>query len=332
MASLRWYMAAFAVVIVALVGGAVLVERATIDRLLHDDAVATGRTWTEYLASNLTDLSGIAAGQQPSAQSRTFLDEAKKVGQVFLFKIYDGQGRVRYESDALPEAGGDNEDLADHNTEAAEAVANGRPAIEVKEGVPPSRPTFFSEAYVPYLVGGKVVAVVETYIDQTAKRHGFEAAFLVAAGELGFLIAAAFAVPAGAWYLRGRDKQKADARIQYLANYDALTGLANRNQLIRRLERALGGQAGKAAPLAVHCIDIDRFKNINDMLGHDAGDLVIKTVADRLRSVAGPNDIVARLGGDEFAMVQMSPGGRLRAEDFGIKIVEELASPYWLNG
>jgi diguanylate cyclase (GGDEF)-like protein len=332
MASLRWYLAVLAVVVVALVGGAFLVERGAIDRFLYDDAVASGRSWTEYLASNLTDLDGIAAGKEPSAASRAFLDQAKKVGQVFLFKIYDATGRVRYESDALPEAGTDEEALAAHNSEAAEAIENGQPAIEVKEGTPPTRPPFFSEAYVPYLVGGKVTAVVETYIDQTAKRHGFEAAFLIATAELGFLIAAAFAVPAAAWYLRGRDKQKADARIQYLANYDALTGLANRNQLIRRLERALGGQAGKAAPLAVHCIDIDRFKNINDMLGHDAGDLVIKTVGDRLREVAGPNDIVARLGGDEFAMVQMNPGGPRDAEACGARIVAELGTPYWLNG
>jgi diguanylate cyclase (GGDEF)-like protein len=326
MASLRWYPIVFLVAIIALVGGATLIERSAIDRLLHDDAVWTGRQWTETLAGNIEDLQAIAAGKEPSTATRSFLDRVKKVGRVFLYKIYDADGRIRFVSDDLPAGATDEEGLSEHNAAAAEAIAAGEPMIEAGEGTPPSRPPFFSEAYVPLIVDGKVRAVVETYIDQTEKRGQFRSTFIWATTALGGMITLAFGVPAAAWYFRGRDKKRADAHIQYLANYDALTGLANRVQLTQRLTRALAGpESGRR--LAVHSIDIDRFKDINDTLGHAAGDQVIKTVADRLRALAGPEDIVARLGGDEFAIVQTSPGRASEITDLARRVVDRLAMP-----
>ena len=331
MSSLRWYVASFVVIAAALVGGAFMIERVTIDELLYDDAVATARDWTGYLAANLADLPAIAAGEAPSAASQKFLDQGRKLGQIFLFKIYDAEGRVRYSSDTLPMGSNEDEDLSEHNAEAAEAIANGQPAIEAKTGEPPGRPAFFAEAYVPHIVNGKVQAVVEAYIDQTAKRASFQSAFTIATSALCLLMAAAFGIPAGAWYLRAREKQKADARIHFLANYDSLTGLANRIQLGKRLERALSAP-GRTGQLAVHCIDLDGFKDINDALGHDAGDLVIQAVGERLRMVAGPNDIVARLGSDDFAVVQMQARDRLGAEAFARQLLDQIKEPCRLNG
>ncbi|HZP21261.1 MAG TPA: EAL domain-containing protein [Bauldia sp.] len=332
MGSLRWNIAIFAVVGLGLVAGAIFIQRMAMDRLLYQDAVATGRTWAEYVATNLSDIRQIAEGRDPSPESRDFLDHARKTGQVFLFKIYDATGRVRYESDALPAGETDEEDLAEHNPEAAEAIDERRPAIEAKEGVPPSRPPFYSEAYIPYIVGGRVLAVVETYVDQTARRAEFGIVLNEAAILLGVLVILAFGIPAAAWYVRSRDHQKADARVQYLANYDSLTGLANRTQLGRRLERALRRSGSGPDQIAVHCIDLERFKDVNDRLGHNAGDVVIRTVAERLKSIAGPNDIVARIGGDEFAVVQMNAADVRAAEALAARILDTLKEPYWIGG
>jgi GGDEF domain-containing protein len=133
-------------------------------------------------------------------------------------------------------------------------------------------------------------------------------------------MAAAFGLPAGAWYFRKRDQDHSDARIHFLANFDALSGLANRMRLTDELTRALAESMPARKLLAVHCIDIVRFKDINDRLGLAAGDLMIQIAAERLKSVAGPDDIVARLAGDEFALIQKAPRdrrrrGSLRAED-----------------
>ena len=126
MGSLRWYPVVFLAGIVAVVGGAVLIERVAIDRLLHADAIATGRIWSESIARTIDDLDAIAAGASPSAADRAYFDQVKKLGQVFLFKIYDANGTPRFVSDDLPEGDTDEEQLSDHNVEAAAAVASGR--------------------------------------------------------------------------------------------------------------------------------------------------------------------------------------------------------------
>jgi PAS domain S-box-containing protein len=98
--------------------------------------------------------------------------------------------------------------------------------------------------------------------------------------------------------------RKAQAQIAHMAHHDALTGLANRTQLVEKLEDALAVLPSRGGSVAVHFIDLDRFKNVNDTLGHDGGDFLLKTVAERLRSVTRVDDVVARLGGDEFVVVQ----------------------------
>ena len=98
--------------------------------------------------------------------------------------------------------------------------------------------------------------------------------------------------------------QKAQAQISHMAHHDALTGLANRTQLVEKLENALAVLPLRGGSIAVHFIDLDRFKKVNDTLGHDGGDFLLKTVAERLRAVTRIGDMVARLGGDEFVVVQ----------------------------
>ena len=332
MGSLRWYPVVFLAGIVAVVGGAVLIERVAIDRLLHADAIATGRIWSESIARTIDDLDAIAAGASPSAADRAYFDQVKKLGQVFLFKIYDANGTPRFVSDDLPEGDTDEEQLSDHNVEAAAAVASGLPLVNAEEGSPPSRPPFFAEAYFPVTAGGKVRAIVETYIDQTEKRAAFQRTFLLATIALGLLTSFAFGIPALALFVRRREKQQADAHIQFLANYDALTGLANRGHLTKRLSRALAGLDERHGLLAVHSIDLDRVKDVNDTLGHEAGDAVIKGVADRLRSTVGPDDIVGRLGSDEFAVVQVNPSRLAEVTALAERIVGEVATPIRVNG
>ncbi len=89
---------------------------------------------------------------------------------------------------------------------------------------------------------------------------------------------------------------------QYDASHDALTGLPNRGSFSRTLNRAID-EAERGEPVAVALIDLDDFKQINDLFGHRAGDVVLAAVADTLRASVGPADLVARLGGDEFAVI-----------------------------
>lgn len=119
-------------------------------------------------------------------------------------------------------------------------------------------------------------------------------------------------------------------QINYLASNDDLTGLPNRMSLKRQLDdyiqRTKGGKS-----FAVMFLDLDRFKIINDTLGHSVGDGLLKNVAERLRSCIREGDIVARLGGDEFAVVQMSDRQPNEATVLAKRICEEMAKPFDLG-
>jgi diguanylate cyclase (GGDEF)-like protein len=122
-----------------------------------------------------------------------------------------------------------------------------------------------------------------------------------------------------------------DAKIAYMAQHDMLTGLPNRVQLIEQLERALKWLR-RGEKVAVLFIDLDRFKNVNDTLGHLMGDDLLKAVADRLRDNVRKPDLVARLGGDEFVILQVTARPSQEPAELASRIIASLSAPYDLNG
>ena len=128
------------------------------------------------------------------------------------------------------------------------------------------------------------------------------------------------------------ERKAAEEHITLLARTDGLTGLANRATFIERLHQAFAAAQRGAAPFAIHYVDLDHFKPVNDMHGHPVGDLLLIEVAQRLRSSTRETDLVARLGGDEFAVLQGEMGEPASAGVLAAKIQIELALPYMLNG
>jgi len=122
------------------------------------------------------------------------------------------------------------------------------------------------------------------------------------------------------------------ARIFFMAHHDALTGLSNRLQFHERLQTALEQQRRPNDGIALLCLDLDHFKQVNDTLGHPAGDLLLKEVAGRLRGCVRDGDMVARLGGDEFAVLQCGVNQPDHASLLAQRIVEALGAPYDLGG
>jgi diguanylate cyclase (GGDEF)-like protein len=132
----------------------------------------------------------------------------------------------------------------------------------------------------------------------------------------------------------GRDiteKRHAEQQIAYLAHHDPLTGLANRLLFRQTLEQALTciSHSGR---LAVHCLDLDQFKGVNDTLGHPAGDALLRQVAERLRGCVRESDTIARLGGDEFAIIQTKLRRPEDAANLAQRVVEALGEAYDLDG
>ncbi len=142
------------------------------------------------------------------------------------------------------------------------------------------------------------------------------------------------------------DQRQTQDKMQYLANYDALTGLANRRLFKERLALAIAGAEAKGHSMALLFMDLDRFKRINDTLGHSAGDELLRTVADRLRMHVRGSDLVgrqkagnhdtdpavSRLGGDEFTVLLSKVGDPSEAGEVAARILEKLPEPIIVEG
>lgn len=129
------------------------------------------------------------------------------------------------------------------------------------------------------------------------------------------------------WY----ERTEAEKRIIEMATHDALTGLPNRHLLQDRIEQALVHDMRSQRQMAVLFIDLDHFKTINDSLGHDIGDLLLKDVAERLLSCVRNEDTVARQGGDEFIVVLNAIAESLDAAKVAQKILDSLMQPYHIH-
>jgi diguanylate cyclase (GGDEF)-like protein/PAS domain S-box-containing protein len=127
-------------------------------------------------------------------------------------------------------------------------------------------------------------------------------------------------------------QKAAEEKIRHLAHHDTLTGLPNRFMLEGRLEQALATARRTGERLAVMFIDLDRFKVINDTLGHQTGDGLLIEVARRLRDSVRESDVVARLGGDEFVVVLTGGGAELAAAHVAAKILASVAEPCRIAG
>jgi diguanylate cyclase (GGDEF)-like protein/PAS domain S-box-containing protein len=128
------------------------------------------------------------------------------------------------------------------------------------------------------------------------------------------------------------ERRKAEARIAYMAHHDGLTDLANRELYQDRLKQALEQSQPGNKRVAVLCIDLDLFKNVNDSFGHPIGDRLLRLVADRLRSQVRGNNLAARLGGDEFAIILAADVSPKEASDFADRLIKILSAGYDIDG
>ncbi len=128
------------------------------------------------------------------------------------------------------------------------------------------------------------------------------------------------------------DMRETQEAFQQLARYDTLTGLANRLEINRLLEQSLKDHMGKNKPCTLFLLDLDRFKQVNDTLGHPAGDALLKQVAERLERVVGGTGSVGRIGGDEFQIILPKWSDRTALETLARRIIEALSIPYIVEG
>jgi diguanylate cyclase (GGDEF)-like protein len=133
-------------------------------------------------------------------------------------------------------------------------------------------------------------------------------------------------------YRSSRALEAGQRTAAHQASHDTLTGLANRTHFDEGLTDALSAARPPGTELALMMLDLDRFKQVNDTLGHAAGDDLIRAVGQRLQEIVHPDDLLARLGGDEFAIVHAAPPDVRSAQDLAHRIIDALGKPFNVAG
>jgi diguanylate cyclase (GGDEF)-like protein len=183
------------------------------------------------------------------------------------------------------------------------------------------------EVYVPLRLGGDGTpdGVVEIYLPYepvaAAIAEDTRQLILLLAGGLLLLYAVLFRIVA-----------VASRKLRHQALHDDLTDLPNRALLYERMEAALAAAERNGEPAALLLVDLDRFKEVNDTLGHDTGDRLLEEVAARLQGVVRRGDTLARLGGDEFAVLLRGLPDRGMAAELAGRLQDAIARPFMLNG
>ena len=195
------------------------------------------------------------------------------------------------------------------------------------------------EVYVPVQFGSEHVGAFEIYVPwepiagqiQTNTRR----LLLVLVGGLVLLWAALFRIVLGASRRIRRDRDELARRAdenQRLAMFDHLTGLPNRLLFFDRVSQTVATSAREGSGVAVLLLDLHHFKDVNDTLGHERGDELLRQVGPRLEGVLRASDTVARLGGDEFGIALAGLGTSTEAEDVARKLTDALDAPFAIDG
>ena len=181
------------------------------------------------------------------------------------------------------------------------------------------------------LVGKSADQVVETMLSRVGR--GGECQYTTRLGDGRYVSVSAKPMLNGYTVTTHQDiteQRRSEAKIVHMAMHDALTGLPNRVLLNERLEQALG-RVNRGEIAAVHLLDLDHFKNVNDTLGHPAGDKLLKMVTERLQTLVRGADTVARMGGDEFAILQQAISQPADASTLARRVIDAVSLPYEID-
>lgn len=200
--------------LIALLAGATyFIISGAVERQIQIAAEQTAEDWADYFAEKITDIEEITAGRQPNPKSIALIEELMETSKVFRFKIFDAEGYLTYISDDGHEPANYVPRLESHNEKAEQAVASGESFTKVATGTPPERPMLYAETYMPIVKNGKTIAVVEVYVDETRNMMAYRKSFSIAILSTLVIVVVAFGAPATAFYVRTRQKKKADLAL-----------------------------------------------------------------------------------------------------------------------
>ena len=323
--------------------GAVLISIAltwqTSNHLLRQELRSVALDWATYLEDNVDDLEQVMATGKISDDSLEILRSASSLGHVFRYQLFDARGVSVYASDGLPQPGLDvgARSIEDGQPTLYNILASKHPIVSLEEHDGDASqfiglPEVYGRIYMPIMADRGLLGMAELHVDQTEKAAYFHQEFATFATGLALLILVAMTLPMAMVWRKTKQRELAERQLHDMAHTDPLTRLANRTDFRDRLVGALNDAGRSRGMIALFWLDLDRFKTINDALGHPIGDALLCQVAQRLRRTISHHDTVARLGGDEFAIVLSGCREQRHAADLAQRLIKTLAIPFDVEG
>lgn len=315
--------------ICVVVVGAYFVGTNTMTHMLRASAESDAQRWGAYMVRNTPNMEPVILGTDTfDSGTRSFLRRKKPIS-INHYRIYDQSGFMRWDSRTQNFISDAIANFSGHNQEAFDVLATGHNHFGIIENQHGENVTRTSHLMVPLVDGMRPIGVLEVIIDTTLQWNALRTQFQNLSIQVAGLLLLAFALPGFLYLRRSGQLEFTSRRLQRTAEYDELTGALNRTTFAKIMEHKLSTAADRGLSVAVHFIDLDRFKDVNDTRGHAIGDEVLQMAALRLRKLMGIRERFARLGGDEFAICQpYFLGSPQVVEELANDIVREMAKPF----
>lgn len=318
------------IVLVAAVGAQLnsIVSR----RMLVSDAESTAEAWAGTLLYAAGDLSQQIAGKPLPEETLRLLNEAITVGDVYRFRLWDLHEHQILRTDRLQGPREAKSIVQRCGDKGARGVLSGSSCTALDTGHLPANPAHFACSFVPIVHNGRVIGIAEIYVDLSEHVRLYSKTFFLCEAIVAIAVLIAGGFPAYMVYRKMAEHRAARAEAQFLADHDALTGVANRKRIGEIGSAALAWTRRNHTPVAAFLLDLDHFKNINDSYGHAIGDELLRKFSERIRSSIREEDTLARLGGDEFVILQVGVAQPMGARGLADRLLASFTEPYEVYG
>jgi diguanylate cyclase (GGDEF)-like protein len=321
---------ALALLVFLLALGGVKVSQAIGKNLLIRDGLDMTNAWADGLLKNSNEIPAIVGGAEPTAPTLEFLRHASKLGDVYRYRIRNKAGELVFDSDHLD--GPLSSPTVRHGPQVDVPATASIHLMESDSRQSSENPIHYAVSHVPIRQNDAIVGSFEIYLDESDDYALYEGSLHLNEFIIGIAVLLAGGLPSVMVHRKMLAYRKSQKEIIFLAEHDSLTGVANRHRLEEAMKGMLAWNRRNDLYIAVLLIDLDRFKEINDNLGHGVGDQVLKALAGRLNSAVRLEDMVGRLGGDEFVILQAGMSQPEGAEFLTHRLIGILREPYDIDG
>ncbi len=246
--------------------------------------------------------------------------------RILRYELFSAKGRLLFTAGKAGIA------LDDRLVDVTKSPMHDGAVVGLYESVTKDGPTHFALLRMPLDINEHTRGTLLVYLDQTDQAGVLSGYFGLIAVVTLVLLGIGVATPVAFAWMRSQEQRQAQEQVRYLESHDALTGLANRRAFAETLSEAIIRMKRDNTHIAVVCLDIDKFKEINDATEHGGGDQVLREIGARIRGTLRERDIIARLGADEFAiaLVDITNLGDVMA--FMNRLVAALRLPFHVGG